>query len=310
MNRQNRMYLQKAAILAAVYLLLRFVLPLVLPFFLAWLTVHFLAFLQRRLHIRLFWLGVLYLIVLTLFFAAMGFCGCCLLYQPCRELFPICRNYWNQCAEYLTWLPESLSGEMMTWLPDFFSFAFGIFLYYISVLLFARDWAYVRILLQRLPFSWPVSRAAGRIVQSSKGWAKAQGKIMVVVFLECAIGYFFLRIPLFPLWALLTAFVDALPVFGTGFVFFPWAAILLLQKEYILAGWIGVLFLVTWLTRELMEPKLLGEGLGLIPIGFLVSVVAGLKLFGGIGLFTGPFGVLFIKELWAELERSAPPESS
>ena len=65
----------------------------------------------------------------------------------------------------------------------------------------------------------------------------------------------------------------------------------------------GALYGVTWLTRELLEPRLLGEGLGLLPICFLMSVIAGLKLFGGLGLFTGPFGVLLIRELWHELEK-------
>ncbi len=310
MNRQAWLYIQKTGILAVVYLILQFLLPLVLPFFLAWLTVHFLVFLNRRLHIRLFLLSILYLFLLTLFFAAAGFCGCCLLYQPCRELIPVCQNYWEQCADYLSWLPESLSGQMIARMPDLFSFGFGVLLYYISVLLIARDWTHVQNLLRRLPFSLPISRASQRIAKATRGWVKAQGKIMLVVTLECAVGYYLLHIPYFFLWAVLTGFVDALPVFGTGFVFFPWGAILLLQKDYKLAGWIAVLFLVTWLTRELMEPKLLGEGLGLLPIGFLVSVVAGLQLFGGIGLFTGPFGVLLIKELWAELEKSAPPERS
>lgn len=39
MNRRNTLYMQKAAIAAAVYLVLRYLLPLVFPFFFAWLTV-------------------------------------------------------------------------------------------------------------------------------------------------------------------------------------------------------------------------------------------------------------------------------
>lgn len=41
-----------------------------------------------------------------------------------------------------------------------------------------------------------------------------------------------------------------------------------------------------------------------------MSVIIGLNLFGAVGLFTGPFGVLLIRELWAELEMSVPPENS
>ena len=80
--------------------------------------------------------------------------------------------------------------------------------------------------------------------------------------------------------------------------------IVALQGDYTLALWLGLLYLTTWLTRELLEPKLLGDGLGLLPVCFLMSVIAGLKLFGPLGFFSGPFGVLLIRELWVELELS------
>ena len=112
------------------------------------------------------------------------------------------------------------------------------------------------------------------------------------------------RKPAFPFWAILTGLIDALPVFGTGTIFFPWILIVALQKDYTLALWLGLLYLVTWLTRERLEPKLLGDGLGLLPICFLISVISGLKLFGALGLFSGPFGVLLIRELWKELEEN------
>ncbi len=181
---------------------------------------------------------------------------------------------------------------------------FGIFLYLISILLFARDWEHFHRLLYRLPFAVPISHAGTRILQCVKGWIRAQFRIMAVISLECAAGYYLLHIPGFPLWALLTGIIDALPVFGTGTVFLPWILILLLLQESAFALWLGLLYLITWLTRELLEPKLLGDGLGLLPVCFLMSVIAGLKLFGPLGFFSGPFGVLLIRELWTELELS------
>ena len=104
------------------------------------------------------------------------------------------------------------------------------------------------------------------------------------------------------LWAVLTGMVDALPVFGTGTIFVPWLILVFCQKDYTFFVWLLLLYGITWLTRELLEPKLLGDGLGLLPVCFLISVIVGLKLFGAAGLFTGPFGILFVKELWTELE--------
>ena len=177
-----------------------------------------------------------------------------------------------------------MSGFLMDQMPTVLSWLFGIFIYLVSVLFLAKDWERVKGLLQKLPFFTPVSRASGRMAQ------------------ECAVGYFLLHIPFFWFWAILTGLVDALPVFGTGVVFVPWVVIQILQGNFAMSLWLAVLLAVTWLTREFLEPRLLGGGLGLLPIGFLMSVIVGLQLFGPFGLFSGPFGVLLVKELWAELE--------
>lgn len=310
MNRQTKLYFQKAGILLAVYLVLRFLLPMVLPFFLAWTTVGFLVYVQNKIHLPLFPLSIFYLILFFLLCGSAVFCGCYLLYEPCYSLLPVCQSYWEQFSDYLIWIPQSFSGQLAETVPSVLTCAFGIFLYFISVLLFAKDWERFHSLLQKLPFFQQTANAGRRINQAVKGWIRAQFKIMVVISIQCGIGYYFLGIRGFAFWAVLTGIVDALPVFGTGTVFLPWILIVVLQKRYQLAMWLGLLYAVTWLTRELLEPKLLGDGLGLLPICFLMSVIAGLELFGVLGLFTGPFGVLLIKELWAELDASTPPEKN
>jgi len=302
MKLQTRLYFQKTGILLAVYLTLRFLLPVILPFFLAWITVGCLVFIQPKVHIRLTSLGILYILLFLLLGGTSIFCGCWLLYEPCCRLLPICQSYWAQFSDYLTWLPGSLSGRLADLMPSALSCMFGVFLYLISVLLFARDWELFHQLLYKLPFAVPVFNAGRRILWCVKGWLRAQLRIMIVVSAECAAGYYLLHIPGFPFWAVLTGIIDALPVFGTGTVFFPWIIIVVLQGDYTFALWLGLLYLITWLTREFLEPKLLGDGLGLLPVCFLMSVIAGLKLFGVLGFFSGPFGVLFIRELWRELE--------
>lgn len=310
MKQQTKLNFQKTGILLAVYLVLRFLLPLVLPFFLAWLTVCLLVLLQKKVSMRLMTLSICYLIIFILITGSAGFCGCYLLYEPCRNLIPVCQDYWSQWSEYLSWMPNILSGHLADSLPSVFACMFGIFLYFMSVLLFAKDWERFHRLLLRLPFSSQIANAGKRITQSLRGWVKAQCKIMIVITVQCAVGYYLLKIPGFLLWAVITGIVDALPVFGTGTIFIPWIVIVALQKDYRFALWLALLYLVTWLTRELLEPKLLGDGLGLMPVCFLMSVIVGLQLFGAVGLFTGPFGVLLIRELWTELEMSVPPENS
>ena len=226
------------------------------------------------------------------------------------NLLPVCQHYWEQFSQYLAWIPEALTGKLAVAMPTVLSGFFRVFLYMISVLLFAKDWDRFRQLLMKLPFAMQLQRAGKKITQSLRGWAKAQGKIMLIVALECAVGYYFLKVPFFWFFAILTGLFDALPVFGTALIFLPWTLLLILQGNFHQLIWLIPLWLVTWLTREFLEPKLLGDGLGLLPICFLMSVIIGLELFGPLGIFSGPFGVLLIRELWKEGEMSAPRKIS
>ena len=68
MKLTTKLYFQKTGILLAVYLVLRFLLPLILPFFLAWITVGALRFFQKKIHIRLTALSIGYILFFLLLF--------------------------------------------------------------------------------------------------------------------------------------------------------------------------------------------------------------------------------------------------
>ncbi|MCR5835554.1 MAG: AI-2E family transporter [Lachnospiraceae bacterium] len=57
-----------------------------------------------------------------------------------------------------------------------------------------------------------------------------------------------------------------------------------------------VVFVICYIVREILEPKLIGENIGLSPIMSLLTLFAGYKLFGIIGLFVGPFIYMIITE--------------
>ena len=140
MQKQTRLYLQKAGILAAVYVVLRFLLPAALPFFLAWLTVAGFNSARHQIRMRLlpFSAGCLFLAGLAAF-VLLGL-SAWLLYQPLLDLLPVWQEGFHMLHQELDWLASSLSGRLVIMVPSVFSWLFGIFLYVISVILFARDW--------------------------------------------------------------------------------------------------------------------------------------------------------------------------
>lgn len=121
--------------------------------------------------------------------------------------------------------------------------------------------------------------------------------ILGMTFVELVVGFLILGIDGAFSIAFLVAVLDILPVFGTGTVLLPWMVIALASGN--LAMGIGVLmiYLIITVVRNIVEPKLVGQQMGLSPVVMLPCMIVGVKLFGIIGLFGVPFAVAFLKSL-------------
>lgn len=91
--------------------------------------------------------------------------------------------------------------------------------------------------------------------------------------------------------AVTAAMLDALPAVGTGIILVPYAAISFLSGEKRTALFLIILWGITVLARQMLEPKLIGEGAGIPPVLSLFAMYAGIKLFGGAGAVLSPIAV-------------------
>lgn len=99
------------------------------------------------------------------------------------------------------------------------------------------------------------------------------------------------------LLALLIAIFDILPIVGTGTIVIPWAIIELVSGNYVKAICLIIIYAVITVVRQFIEPKIVGEQVGLHPIATLIAMIVGTKLFGGVGLFGLPIALAIIKDL-------------
>lgn len=129
------------------------------------------------------------------------------------------------------------------------------------------------------------------------GYVSAQLILMCITFAVIFFGLLIMKMKYAFLMAVLTAFVDALPIFGSGTVLIPWAATNLLSGEYIKAAYLFGLYLIVMIVRQLLEPKIVGKKLGINPLVTLFAMFAGYKLAGFFGLILGPVAALVISEL-------------
>ena len=127
------------------------------------------------------------------------------------------------------------------------------------------------------------------------GYFLAQFRIMCVVALILAAGFLVLGVRYGVLLAFLTAILDFLPIFGTGTVLFPWAVVKLFAGEYAYATGLTLLYILTQVVRQIIQPKIVGESMGLPPLMTLFLLYLGFKLRGLTGMILAvPVGLVFI----------------
>ena len=145
----------------------------------------------------------------------------------------------------------------------------------------------------------PIVRRMSMISDNLKyavgGYFKAQFKIMAVVFLLLSAGFLIMGLNFTFLLAILIAFLDFLPFFGTGTALLPWAIYKFLVGNYKMAAGLLVLYGVTQLVRQLIQPKLVGDSIGMNPLLTLVFLYIGYKAGGIFGMiFAVPAGLIVI----------------
>ncbi len=123
-----------------------------------------------------------------------------------------------------------------------------------------------------------------------------------IVLIGLTIGKFTgLKIEYPLLCALGIAFIDALPIVGSGTVIIPWAILASLEGNISLAILLIGLYIFTIIVRQVIEPKLISNKIGIHPIFTLIAMYTGFKLIGIIGLFLGPIILIILKNIFATM---------
>lgn len=128
-------------------------------------------------------------------------------------------------------------------------------------------------------------------------YIRAQVIIISIVSVVCAIGFYFVGSSYGLVFGILVAVIDAFPILGSGLVLIPAAVIAVFTNRLKNAVIFLITLLVCQVVRQFLEPKLIGEKVGISPFFILLSVYFGLQLFGVIGVVTGPMALV----LWQSM---------
>ena len=133
------------------------------------------------------------------------------------------------------------------------------------------------------------------------GYVRTQLILMAITFTELTIGFSLIGVKEAMLLALVISFVDALPILGVGGVLVPWAIYEFIVSDMRMAVSLLIIYGIVLVVRQLIEPKILGQQIGVHPLLTLITMYAGLKFLGFIGLIIGPISLLMIKNIVSPL---------
>lgn len=130
------------------------------------------------------------------------------------------------------------------------------------------------------------------------GYIKAQLIIMCISFTILLIGLSILKIDYALVIALSTAILDALPFFGSGAVLWPWSIISFIMGDVGLGVGLIIIYLAVILMRQLIEPKIVSQSIGVHPLMTLMAMYIGFRIFSIGGMILGPLVMVMMVSLY------------
>lgn len=134
-------------------------------------------------------------------------------------------------------------------------------------------------------------------------YLKAELTLIFISFIIILIGLYIFKLLgmniKYPfLMASIIGIVDALPILGSGFIMIPWSIILFFNHENSLAFSILGLYILTLCIKQILEPKIVSNKIGVHPLFTLLAMYTGFKVIGFIGILIGPIVLIVFKEVF------------
>ncbi len=180
------------------------------------------------------------------------------------------------------------------------SFVIKVIISVVATYFFALDYDNIRrAITSRMSESlYQKASAAFNSLRSTIGqYLRAYSLIFLITFAELTVGLLCAGVKHFLLIALGIAVFDILPILGSSMIMLPWSIITLLRGNYQQGIILFIVYLVIVIARQFIEPKIVGDRVGMHPLVTLVTMYVGLKLFGGIGMFALPITCAVLMQL-------------
>lgn len=346
-----------ALIFALSIWIIRYALPELFPFFVAFIVTMILRPVVRFLHKKLKLSSrVLSVILVVLFYGTIGVIVIWMLVEIVsfvadkakdlpsvfqNQISPFLNDLFDEIREILhNFDPEmaldfddtanslistigstimSFSGKIVGKLTDFAvsvpSFLLNIVIMVIATIFLLVDFESILAFIKKqLPektneLLHNIGAHLGKVL---KKYILSYSLVMLITFAEIFAGLSIIGVRYAALIAVLIAIFDILPVVGSGLIIVPWAIISLIIGDIGIGIGLFILWAVICVVRQIIEPKIVGNSVGMHPFLTLFAMLAGNFIYGGIGILLLPVTIALCQSLNSagvvKLYKTAEPE--
>lgn len=154
-------------------------------------------------------------------------------------------------------------------------------------------------LYRQMPKNWTknFTNIKSDTLGALSGYIKAQIILLFLTFLEVSVGLFVIGSNYALVVGLLVALSDLIPILGTSIIMVPWIAWSAFTGNMNFAIGLAIVYVLSVILRQVLEPKIVGDQLGMHPLVTLSAMYIGLSLFGIVGALVALITVIILKSL-------------
>lgn len=210
------------------------------------------------------------------------------------EFSSILKESLNNLTVKATNIVSAFAGRIVKSAP---SFLFSTIAAVVASCYVAKDFEGLRAFLRGLcskRVNENISIVKSILTQSVFKILKGYLLLSAITFIVLIICFVILKIDNFILLAAAISIIDLLPVLGTGIVLIPWGIFSLISGNSFLGFGLIALYFLLIITRNFLEPKIIGTQIGINPLFILITMFAGLKIMGFLGLIIFPITLIVV----------------
>lgn len=171
---------------------------------------------------------------------------------------------------------------------------------FLATYFMSRDRSMIgQFLLSLFPSAWRSKLREVRldVWNSTIGWAKAEILLITLTMVQSIIGFSLIGSKYAVLAGVAVGIADVLPILGPATIYVPWIIYTFFFGDRVFSLKLLILYLIVAGVRQVLEPKMVGDRVGLHPLATLFALYLGIKVFGAWGVLFGPLLAILLKAM-------------